>query len=221
MESVECFPKNLMVDQLDSSIAINHSIFKYLEDFTKWVAIWKIAISITIIKSDLIDLQEKNNFLSDKSNVIKDLFKIRNDNFRPSVYINHLLNMNRQNLNNVIDCTSNFLELLYGIHQAVYVFIDKTDQAFAIDIHRIHGDRKMSKGPRNASYWQYCQYALANVAYDIFSNSNHHIKVYYSIRQEALIDTYLLSSNLKRNIESYIVNLEYSKEDQNPCSIFM
>lgn len=37
--------------------------------------------------------------------------------------------------------------------------------------------------------------------------------IQYSIRQEALIDTSKLAPNLKRNIEAYIVNLEYTKKD--------
>jgi hypothetical protein len=212
-ESVECFPKNIMVDQLDSSIVIEPSIQKYMEDFTKWVAIWKIAISMTIIRSNVIGVKAKNNFINNSPEVVQDLFLIKDENYRPSVYVNHLLKMKRKKLKEVIDFASDLLEILYGVHQAVYVFIDKIDQAFATDIHRIWGDSRMSRGPRNASYWQYSQYALANAAYDIFSNSNHHIKIYYSIRQEALIDTNLLAPNLKRNIESYIVNLEYSKKD--------
>ena len=212
-ESVECFPKNLMVDQLDSSVTINSSIIRFMEDFTKWVSIWKIAISATIINSEIISSKEREHFLSKMPEVVNNLFDSTNDNFRPSVYINHLLKLSKKDLSNIIKCTSDFLEVLYSIHQAVYIFIDKIDQAFSIDIHRIYGDSKASRGPRNASYWQYCQYALANAAYDIFSNSNHHIKVYYSIRQESLIDTHLLTPNLKRNIEAYIVNLKYSKND--------
>ncbi len=71
----------------------------------------------------------------------------------------------------------------------------------------------MSRGPRNASYWQYCQFYLANAAYDIFTNINNHIKIFFSIRQEALIDSNQLAPNLRRNIDAFIVKLEYDKED--------
>lgn len=211
-ESVTCFPKNYMVDQLDSSIVINNSINKYMEDYTKWVSLWKIAIAITIIQNkDIgIDIKKIENKMPEG---VKILLNKSNNNFRPSVYLNELLTMDRDVLNQTISYTTNLLDLLQEIHHAVYVFIDKIDQAFSIDIHRIWGDSKMSRGPRNASYWQYCQYALANAAYDLYSNINPHIKVYYSIRQEALIDTCDIAPNLKRNIESYIINLEYDKED--------
>lgn len=210
-DTVLCFPQNSMVDQLDSSIQINSSISKYMEDYTKWVCLWKIAIAVTIIKhSDFKFDLEKIHREAPKG--IQELLDINNKNFKPSIYVDYLLRMNRNILNKSISWTSVLLNMLQDIHSAVYIFIDKTDQAFSIDIHRIFGDSNMSRGPRNASYWQYCQYALANAAYDLF-NVNNHIKVYYSIRQEALIDTSKLAPNLKRNIEAYIVNLEYGKKD--------
>lgn len=212
-ESINCFPKNLMVDQLDSSIRLTSSINKYMEDYNNWVSLWKIALSLTVIKSDVVDENTRNSVLENSPEVFKELFAVKNSNFRPSLYINRLLRLDREKLNTAINNTYCLLEALYEIHQAVYIFIDKVDQAFSIDVHRIFGDSKMSRGPRNASYWQYCQYALANAAYDIFTNSNKHIKVFYSIRQEALIDTDALAPNLKRNIEAFIVKLNYSKND--------
>lgn len=212
-DSIECFPRDSMVDQLDSALVIHPSLRNFLKDYTRWVAIWKISISATIISSELFSVTDRDKFISSMPDLVRNLFRIRNYNCRPSVYFNHLTKMNKKDLKTVLDCTSDFLELLYSVHHAVYVFIDKTDQAFSIDINRILGDSKSSRGPRNASFWQYSQYALSNAAYDIFSNSNQHIKVYHSIRQEALIDTHLIAPNLKRNIESYIVNLDYSKYD--------
>lgn len=211
-ESVCCFPKDLMVDQLDNSTIINRSIFKFMDDFNNWVTIWKVAIALTIIKANMCDVKIGKEFKS-AQNTIKELLEVRNSKYRTSVYVNHLLQLNRKELKEVLDCTSNLLEKLYDIHSAIYIFIDKVDQAFSKDIHPIYGDSKMSRGPQNASYWQYCQYALAQVSYDINTNINRHIKVYYSIRQEALIDTNKITPNLKRNIESYIVNLDYSKYD--------
>lgn len=210
-DTVLCFPQNSMVDQLDSSIQINSSISKYMEDYTKWVCLWKIAIAVTIIKySDFkFDLERIHR---EAPKGIQELLDLNNKNFKPSIYVDCLLKMNRNVLNKSIFWTSTLLNMLQDIHSAVYIFIDKIDQAFSVDIHRIFGDSNMSRGPRNASYWQYCQYALANASYDLF-NVNNHIKVYYSIRQEALIDTSKLAPNLKRNIEAYIVNLEYGKKD--------
>lgn len=211
--AVECFPKNSMVDQLDNSTKINPSLINYLEDYTIWVSIWKVAIAMTIINSELIEATDRNKLFERLPESCFKLAEISNENCRPSVIINHLLQMKKKILNQILTHTSELLELLIGIHEAVHIFVDKTDQAFATDVHRVYGDSKMSRGPRNASFWQYSQYALANAAYDIFSNINQHIKVYYTIRQEALIDAHLIAPNLCRNINSYIISLEYSKHD--------
>lgn len=58
--AVECFPKNSMVDQLDNSTKINPSLINYLEDYTIWVSIWKVAIAMTIINSELIEATDRN-----------------------------------------------------------------------------------------------------------------------------------------------------------------
>lgn len=95
-ESISCLPKNLMVDQLDNSIRLNSSIFKFMEDYNNWVSLWKIALSITIIKSDIIDEEIRESVLKNAPNSYEELLNICNDNFRPSVYFNRLLKLNRE-----------------------------------------------------------------------------------------------------------------------------
>lgn len=174
-DSIDCLPKNLMVDQIDNSIRLHRSLHRFMEDFNNWVSLWKVAIALTIIG------YEKKNILN-APEALGELLNIPNKRCRTSVYVNHLLKKPRKDLKSILDYTSILLESLNDIHSAVYIFIDKIDQAFSQDIHRIQGDSKMSRGPQNASYWQYCQYALAQASYDITTNINSHIKVYYSIR---------------------------------------
>lgn len=85
-DSIECFPRDFMVDQLDSALVINPSLKNYLKDYTKWVAIWKIAISATIISSELVSKTDQDKFISSMPDLVKDLFRIKNLNFRPSVF---------------------------------------------------------------------------------------------------------------------------------------
>ena len=211
--SIVCFPKDRMVDTSDNSLRINQSLYKLLNDFNQWVYIWKIAIALTIIKSeDFSELYTKKDIhmLSDITKVMLD---IDNPRCSPVKIFKRILQLNRRDVNLLIMDITNILDLLERVHSAIHLFIDKVDQAFSTDLHRIYGDSPMSRGPRNASYWQYSQYALASASYDIFSNINNHIKVYYTIRQEALIDSHELAPNTKRNIEAYLVTLYYSKID--------
>lgn len=59
-EGVLCFPQYSMVDQLDKSFIINKSNFKFLEDYTKWVSIWKIAIIMTLLKYKNCGFEKRN-----------------------------------------------------------------------------------------------------------------------------------------------------------------
>lgn len=54
--------------------------------------------------------------------------------------------LSRKYLSDILKRTSAFLEVLYSIHQTVYIFIDKIDSEFSIDIHRIYGDSKLYRG---------------------------------------------------------------------------
>lgn len=204
-----CFPKDNMVDQLDSSLCINPQLITYLQEFPNWVAIWKVAISITILKYKEFAFIRTSLTKKDISDELLSLFEIDNDDCRPSIIFNRLLRLDRKDLVTVLYDTSILLDKLKQINQAIHIFIDKVDQAFSKDLQRIHGNSRLS---RNASFWQYSQYSLACAAYEILS-ANSHIKVYFSIRQEALIDAHIIAGNLKRNINTYIVSLQYSRED--------
>lgn len=212
-QSIVCFPKDQMVDTIDSAFQINHQLYKLLEDYNNWVKVWKLSFAITIISSEYFqDLYKEKDFENLKSST-KQLMRIDNRRSSPVRVLKSILSSTRRTVNELYNDISKLLDLLDRVQNGVYFFVDKIDQAFSVDIHRIFGDSNMSRGPRNASFWQYSQYALANAAYDIFSNINNHIKIYYSIREEALIDSYKIAPNSKRNIEAYLIILEYSRMD--------
>lgn len=220
--SVVCFPKNLMVDTLDSSISImgtskdnfviNHSLKKQLKNFNVWVQLWKLSIAICIIGSD-----EFKHLFSDKDYQIlnklsQQLIEVENVNVRPSIIFFRLLKLDYNDFMLVMQDAALFMQLLDKINCAIYFFIDKVDQAFSEEIYKIAqaGSTVYSK---NSSYWQYAQYSLAAAAYEIFSNVNSHIKVFYTIRHEALIDTHRIAPNTARNIEAFISELVYTQDD--------
>ena len=213
--SITCFPKDNMVDTLDSAIRPHRSIRKKLDDYDVWVSLWKYSIAMTIIKSpecknlftDDSDERENRHFksLSKISKFI--LSSVDNHNCRPTVILNKLLEKDISDLKIVLSDVSHLLQLLNYIKSAFYIFIDKIDQAFFNEVFKTGGRGK------NESFWQYCQYALANASYDIFSNINSHIKVFYTIRHEALLDSHHMARNTCRNIEAYIMELKYSKQD--------
>jgi len=209
---IVCFPKDaLMVDTLDNALTPNKSLIKYVSSYDIWVRIWKFSIALTVISSD-----ECEKFFSVKdfeklSKVTKSLMQINNGNRKPSIIIHALLSRPIKDFITALNDTNALLVLLNNIHHGVYIFIDKVEQGFSDELQKAsRNKRERSESIRN---WYYSQYALAQAAYDIFSNANAHIKVYYTIRQEALLEAENMAPNLARNIGSFIVELSYSKND--------
>lgn len=203
----------VMIDSLSTDVEIRSRQRKFLSSYTNWVSIWKIAIAITILQHPDVCSSNLDMTTISVSKSTHELLEIRNDNHRPSVVIYQMLGMTVKELNNIIYDLPKLLQCLSFIDRAIFVFIDKIDQAFSHHAYEILGDTNSVVGYRNASIWQYSQLSLANAAYDIYVSSNNHIKVFYTIRQEALLDAENVAPNMYRNFSAFITKLEYSKED--------
>lgn len=210
--SVICVPKDSMVDVIDSSINIDRSLDNYLIDYNVWCNLWKFAICGAIINHPRIDNQFDLNEMKLKS-LSRKILKEKNSHCSPAFYVRKLLDMNIGDFKQVLEDTGELFEAIREIHQSVYVFFDKLDQGFSNYAKNINMDLRLPRRSRNASFWQYAQYSLAEASYDIYANTAHHIKVIYTIRQEALIDSEFLNKDKARNINSYITRLEYGKSD--------
>ncbi|MCL2843123.1 MAG: DUF4062 domain-containing protein [Oscillospiraceae bacterium] len=229
-EAVTCFPKDSsLVDTLSKGININHSIKGLLQEYRTWVLLWQFSVVATITNSneykELYTHSDFRNFSDgvlfffnrkkqfDKNigeTVLQYAENISNPRGKPSIIFSRLLSLNKSELQLILKEANLALQLLDRITNGIYIFIDKVDQAFD-DVYKI---KKKPDSPlsANASYWQYCQYALAEAAYNLFSFNNH-IKLFYTIRLEAILDSHLVEKNISRNIESFLIELSYSKND--------
>lgn len=213
-----CFPYNRIVDTIDSCINIDNSLYNYLMDYNMWVNLWKFSICGTILTSndfkEYLDLSAYNslNLKADTKSVLELSLKL-NSRSEPSFLLKQLLQMDIHLLRMILTDTWKLFDRLRDINRSVCIFIDKLDQGFSEYAKNFNEDSKLPGRSRNASFWQYVQYSLAESAYDIYTNGNQHIKVYYTIRHEALIDSIRLNKDKARNIESFITLLDYSKND--------
>lgn len=215
-DGVLIMPKDsVMADTLDSDIRISRDKRKFLSSYTNWVALWKVAITITVLQHPAIKDSDKifSEAYQKCSCATQNLLSMSNLNFRPSVIVYGILELTNKEIGQVFLDLPILLNTLSHIQRPISLFIDKVDQAFTHDVYIIHGDTNSAVGIRNASIWQYCQLALANAAYDILTCTNSHIKVNFTIRQEALMDAEKIASNVYRNIRSFITILEYTKSD--------
>lgn len=217
-----CFPKDIMVDTLNSSvgtmgagdhfIGIDSSLHRELQSFNIWMQLWQISIAVCIVSA-----KEFKNLFTEKelkslNGISRSLLDISNINGRPSIIFQDLLRLKRKDFMLIIRDTSIWMQLLTKLNCAAYFFIDKVDQAFSEEISRMVQNGKTVYS-NHFSYWQYAQFSLAGAAYELFSNVNTHIKVFYTIRHEALVDCHFISLNTARNIEAYITELVYTRDD--------
>ena len=213
--SILCYPIDRMVSVLDRSLTIKKSIYNYLEDFSVWINIWKLALVITLMQDPESNIYYKKITFNDMNKVeliLNKLFIMENRTLSITNVFSKLLQLDKNDLNLLVRSTNVLLLYLDRINHGICFFIDKIDQAFSLDKYPPFGSTKSSTGPRNASFWQYAQFSLAIMSYDI-KNINNHIKVYFTLRNEALIDAEKLDQNSFRNVKSYIMNLDYSKQE--------
>lgn len=208
-----CIPQDALCDILPSiNIGANSSI---MEDYSKWVSLWEVAIYISVIKYEKNMLpQEYIKSLNIKDDLLKYIFEtpfITN----PCQILGILLTSNehfsRKDLLDTIDKIPELVAMIQTIHSPIHIFIDKVDQAFKDNIHLIEGSSSKSRGKTNRSFWSYAQYSLLEAAYNVFTH-NSHIKTYFGIRKEALSghEDY---TDLALQLSSYAVELEYDDAD--------
>lgn len=211
-----CIPSNSMVDVICTP-KFGDSVVRFFEDYMNWVFLWQSSIAFSIL--NVISQRENYNFIkSIKLNALLDdedrqiIIDVIELNYtRPSEYFNMILTLDRKKVNIIFKNMGSILNMLKNIHTPICVFVDKVDQALANQVRHIVGQTKMSAGSRNASFWQYAQLALMETAY-IFISINQHIKIYFSIREEALIDAENIS-DVFDNLKQYFVSINYSVDD--------
>ena len=207
-EGVTCLPRDIMVD-VPGEISLKQSVSKYMEDYYNWVNLWTVSIGVSLLndpiirpiftKDDFSSLSENTKkMLESKAYIVCDIFNI-------------LLSKERQELKPILDDAAQIFNLIAHINKSICIFIDRVDEAFRRDIHQVCGDSRMSRGPRNASYWQYAQFGLAEAVHRIHGKRKQ-IKIFYTIRAEALVDAYMLSPQYQQ-IMGDITELSYSYQD--------
>jgi len=113
----------------------------------------------------------------------------------PTVVFKEMLGTSVKQINRVIDETENFLDhKLRLVHSGTVFFIDKVDQ----------GIRHLSRPG-----WVAVQAGLIEAAWDAM-NTNSHIKVHATIRQEAFSN---YESDIKANLYGATTMIQYSEDD--------
>ena len=203
-------PQNQLVDT-PGPIILNHGQIKFLSSYSNWVALWIFSLCAYILsQNEFADIRTDNN-LADLSNDIVDIIKKPND----GVYhvLGRLLAKEQVDLLRTATTASSVLfQLTQQINRQVVVFVDKLEEPFNRGYYKIAGSSASAEGKYNSSIWAYAQLAFAEAVYMMYSG-RHHIKVFYSIRQEALFGGEQISREFSKIKKEMISQIEYDYYD--------
>lgn len=205
-----CLPHDSMVDSIDSSFFIDQSLYNYLVDYNVWVNLWKYSVCVTLLQHSEIDTPTINELKL--CTETKRIISYRNPKYMPSVILCNLLRLKIKEFKKVLEDTGILMNAITIVHCGVCFFFDRIEQGLTEYFVSENNDSRLPSRAKKKDFWIFAQYALAEAAYDI-KNRNNHIKIFYTIRQEALNYDKIPNPDKARNILSTITSLSYSKND--------
>jgi len=120
---------------------------------------------------------------------------LRGQSAEPTIVVKELLTLSVGQINQALDATETLLERrVRALHSGMFFFIDKLDQAL----------RRLSRAA-----WVHMQAGLVEAAWDLM-NTNAHLKVFATIREEAFSS---YESDIKTNLFGATSTIRYSKDD--------
>lgn len=165
-----------------------------LSELTNAKRLWSAALRISAISysEGLIAEDEKFELRPFSERIRRWLSGYHTE---PTIVFKELTSLTVSDFNRLIDETEGFLDQkLRQVHSPIYFFIDKVDQAI----------RNLG-----AAAWINVQAGLIEAAWDLM-NSNNHIKVFASIRDEAFSN---YESDIKSNLRGAVTRLRYSESE--------
>lgn len=201
-------PKNQLVDT-PSPIILNRGQINFFSSYYNWVDIWMFCICVYIIsQSELRDICLDANIQNEE---ITNLLRVENRGVF-DVLNKLLIQNNIKLLRKAMEYSTVVFQLLQQIDQQVVLFVDKLEEPFNRGYYKIPGSSKSAEGKYNSSIWTYAQLAFAEAVYILYSG-RHHVKIFYSIRQEALYGGEAISTEYSKMCKEMMVNLRYSYHD--------
>jgi len=165
-----------------------------LSDLNTTKRIWTAALRISLISHhpsviETADATELNAFSQRMQRWL------RGSKIEPTVVFKEMTRLPISDINRLIDDTDNFLDQkVRMVHGGTFFFIDKVDQAV----------RQLSRGA-----WINIQAGLIEAAWELM-NTNSHVKIFATIRQEAFAN---YESDIKSNLFGATTALRYNEKE--------
>ncbi|MFA7059216.1 MAG: PIG-L family deacetylase [Pedobacter sp.] len=203
-KDIQCIPENSLLDKPAGETIFSAEMCDFYSGTSNhWVTIWTASIVITVLKQ-LGKLSDDD--LSKKLSVLK------NNNLK--TVTDHLVNILKMGRENYFELVDNYNENLIpkskNIHSPIAIFIDNVDEYFKKHINP-EIMRPSDVGEVSPTIWYYSQIGLIEAIYQL-QRSNHHLKVFASIRKEAVLKLKEFDPMIQQYLGSS-VDVVYSRQD--------
>jgi hypothetical protein len=184
-------------------------------DYEFWKSLWKISLSLSAIKAFARATRERptDRALLDHDwygRIIADDYKY----FEAGEIFADLLSQDYKYIINIIARSNAVFPYFNRINTQIVFFIDNVDEYFRPVLEdrsaRTSGRHSLYRNRSNA-VWSLAQIALASVAYEL-EKTNHHIKIYCTIRHEAFLKMPEVESDAFQ-ISGRCTKIEYTRDD--------
>lgn len=210
-QSYMFLPQNQLVDT-PGPVILNRNQIKFLSSYSNWVSIWTFCISAYILSQpDFSVIIKEDVTITDLDPQIREILSTHNE----GVYhvLNRILSKKTVRfLRAVIESSALLFPILQRINRQIVLFVDKLEEPFNRGYYKVGGSTNSAEGKYNSSIWAYAQLSFAEAVYLLYSG-RHHIKVFYSIRQEALYGAEAISVEYPKFCKEMMVPLAYTHED--------
>ena len=184
-------------------------------DYEFWKSLWKISLSLSAIKAFARATRERP---TDRALLDHDWYGriIADDHkyFEAGEIFADLLSQDYKYIINIIARANAVFPYFNRINTQIVFFIDNVDEYFRPVLEdrsaRTSGRHSLYRNRSNA-VWSLAQIALASVAYEL-EKTNHHIKIYCTIRHEAFLKMPEVESDAFQ-ISGRCTKIEYTRED--------
>jgi len=184
-------------------------------DYEFWKSLWKISLSLSAIKAFARATRERP---TDRALLEHDWYGriIADDHkyFEAGEIFADLLSQDYKYIVNIIARSNAVFPYFNRINTQIVFFIDNVDEYFRPVLEdrsaRTTGRHSLYRN-RSNSVWSLAQIALASVAYEL-EKTNHHIKIYCTIRHEAFLKMPEVESDAFQ-ISGRCTKIEYTRDD--------
>ncbi|MEO1050410.1 MAG: hypothetical protein AAFX87_07280 [Bacteroidota bacterium] len=194
---VKFIPSNSpFLDYMGDLPDLSKEYHQYLSNLKHAKQIWNISLKISILSHINFDLAKHEIGQIDKIPKPISSWILEEDEIPPSNILQQLLvHFTPSQISKHLDQYNNFLDtIIRRLHTGIFIFIDKVDQA-------------IKSFPKQA--WIIMQAGLIEAAWDIV-NSNPHIKIYATVRQEAFSNYH---SDIKSNLIGSTTIIDYKRSE--------